>query len=322
MKSHRIIYENTNFDIKSEKRKTTIRKVNENNIEQNIDRIKTFNKNISIYKIIYNKKKQELIIIADKKIQIHRNLKKRFIAFNSTNDLKKELEKLLNQDKIVDEEYISLEQIKIYYKKIIDTLYEQKNNIEEDINEKLKSIYGKTSELVIYNYDSINNTIKIGFNKNYQERKYKTITIGIKNNDIVVIKSEYKDSENIIKLLKQDLIELFNNYKRYKYFDEFYNEDITKNNANFHVNLTLYGITLSSKYSDNLTFKIKYSTYEDKFYIYSDNDIKPFLQHIAPLLLEKIYIPINECPTWSQEYFFNIREQELNPPKQKRYRKS
>lgn len=308
---------------KQRKKKTTLRNIEKEDIKRYIYKITKLNKDIEIYKIYYNSIKKTLSIIANKRIQIQRILNKNIIFFKSISDLKKEYERISLQNTIVEEEYINLENIKHLFGEIINIIYEQNNNLENNMEFLLKNIYGHNAGIVIYNYDSENNTIKLGFTKDYSNRKYKPITITIKDKKISCIKSDTKESDNILKIVNNELLQLFNNYKRLKIFDSEYIDSIRSVNANFYISATLYGITICSKYNDTLQFKIKYSTYEDKFYINSnDEKVKNYLQEIAPTLLKLIYIPIIECPSWSQDKLYNIRDKELNNNKiKKRYRK-
>lgn len=304
---------NNNLIFKPKKKKTIIRNIEKEDIKHYINRIISLNKEIEIYNIYYNEIEKTLSIIANKRIQIHRIINKRIVSFKNLNDIQKEYDRISSQDTIVEEEYINLDKIKHLFDKIINKTYEQKNSLEDNMEYILKNIYGENAGIVIYDYDNEKNTIKIGFTKDYINRKYKPITIAIDNKQLRCIKSETKESDNLLKLLNNELLQLFNTYKRIKIFDNEYAECIRSANANFYISITLYNIKVYSKYSDKIQFEIKYSTYEDKFYIKSnEEEITNYLQEIAPTLLKLIYIPIIECPTYIQEHLYEIRESELN----------
>ena len=239
--------------LKSKKKRTILRNLEKKDIQIYIKKIIKLNKDILLYKINYNEINKTLTIIANKRVQIKRIIRKNIIIFKTLKDLKDEFNSLLNQEKIIDEEYISLDSVKQFYNNIISALYDIKINLEHNMEEKIQYIYGKCADISIYNYDSTNNTIKIGFSKDYKNRKYKKIIF--KNDDnISILKSEEKESNNILNLLNDDLKNLFNNYKRYKLLDKEYIERLKSVNSNLCVNISLYGITISSKYNDKIHF--------------------------------------------------------------------
>lgn len=299
--------------LKMRKKRTILRNIEKNDIQLIIKRVIKFNKDIEIFKINYNEISKTLTIIANKRVQIKRNINKTITSFKTFKDLKIEIDRLQNQETILDEENINLENIKLLYNSIINKLYDEKENIEKNINDKIQYLCGNNYDINIYNYNRINNTIEIGISENINKRKYKHITVTEDNNNISVINSKEKDIEKILNLLNDDLKKLFNNYKRYIFFEQEYVDKLRCVNANFYVSITLYSITLTSKYCDNIHFEIKYNTYENNYQVNTDNqDIKNYLNEIAPILLNLIYIPIVECPTWTQDKLYNIRDMELN----------
>ena len=294
-------------------KKNIIRNVKKNDVKSYINRIISLNKDIEIFKINYNEINKTLIVIANKRVQLKQTINKNIICFKTIDDIKSEINRLSNQKEILDGEYINLENIRVVYDNIINNLYIINNKLENDMERKLQYLYGNNYGIVIYNYNSDNNTIKIGFSKDYNLRKYKSIVFSKNNNKINILNSDNKEYDNILKIINDDLNELFNNFKKYRLLDNEYIENLRSVNANFYVDISLYSIVIKSKYNDKIYFKINYDTYDSNFYIDCDDiEIKNYLNDIAPILLNLIYIPIVECPTWSQDKLYNIRDMELN----------
>ena len=303
------------------KKRTIIRNIEKDNIKTYINRIYALNKGVEVYKIRYNEIDKKLIVIANKRIQVQRVINKNLTFFKTLKDVKDEFNKLSGQD-IIDEEYINLENIKYLFANVLNKLFLSKDNIEKQIEQKIKYIYGDIADIIICNYNRQDDSIKIRFTTDYKRRNYKPITIKFEDNDIKTIKSESKESNNILKLVNEEFKELFNIYKKFIFFSSEYIDKLRSTNSSIYVNVTLYNITIYNKDYDNIHFKINYSTYENKFYIdCNDDNLKQYLYESAPTLLKLIYIPIVECPEWCQEELYNIRDKELYKDNEKNKKK-
>lgn len=321
-----IIYENKKIIfIKNLKKRTVFKNIEKEQLKNYITKIKAFNKDTTIYSINYNETEKTLKITANKKIQIYRKINKNLTNFKNVEEIKQEIAKLYTQNNIEDEEYISLNNIKILFNIILTQLFELKDRQEYNMGKKLIPIYGTMSDIVLYNYDRINNTIKIGFTKDYKNRKYKPVTFKKENNKISILKSETKEDLLLLKNLYNELNNLFEIYERFNKLDKEYNCHIRSVNANFYIDINLYNITLYSKNGNDNDFEIRYSTYEDKYYISGNENLGNYLNNISFDLLNLLYIPIIKCPNWCQDELYRIRDKELNINKQiykiKRYRK-
>ena len=290
-----------------EKVRTTLKYIEENKVNDYINKINKVNDNLKIYEIKYDESKKELYILANKKVLLHQKINKILTPFKNTNELKLQINKIYNQN-IDDEQFISLESIKNYYCSILDNLYKQKYEIEDNIENKLKPKYGNNVGLVIYNYNL--DTIEIGFTKNYN-RKYKHITFKLVDNDISIINSETKEAKSILEILQNELKELYKIYKRFNYLDKQGCYQIRSINANIYIDITLYSIKI---YCNNNFFNIKYNTYDDKYYIFCDEKLEEFIKNISSDLTNFLYVPISDCPKWSQDELNKIRKLQLNNP--------
>ena len=262
-----------------EKVRTTLKYIEENKVNDYINKINKVNDNLKIYEIKYDESKKELYILANKKVLLHQKINKILTPFKNTNELKLQINK-----------------------------YKQKYEIEDNIENKLKPKYGNNVGLVIYNYNL--DTIEIGFTKNYN-RKYKHITFKLVDNDISIINSETKEAKSILEILQNELKELYKIYKRFNYLDKQGCYQIRSINANIYIDITLYSIKI---YCNNNFFNIKYNTYDDKYYIFCDEKLEEFIKNISSDLTNFLYVPISDCPKWSQDELNKIRKLQLNNP--------
>ncbi len=203
-----------------------------------------------------------------------------------------DINKTLNSN-IEVSDYIKLEDILNITKEINESLYNDKCNIENIIENKIISIYGEMSSIILYRYN--NTTIEFGFTNNYKLRKHKKIIIDLT-----------KDNKpELYYLLKEEIFNLLRLNETYNYFVKQYSENVRPINSSLRVNISLFNISLyipkqNSFYDKSL--EIKYSGYEDKFYLKGDNYLLNCIKGQELVLLKSIYIQEKDCP----EFLKNI----------------
>lgn len=300
------IHQETNCN-KDKMIKTTIHNIEEEKLDLYINRIKKNNQGVTIYNIKYHKRRKTLIILANKKISIHRNYKS-ITPIKNDKDIKKEIIKLSKPIKINDKEYTSLENVRLIINKVYNYFYNKIENIKDNIDKTIVDFYGSNSSIVIY--ECKDNIIKLGFSLDYKERKYKNIVVDIRDNGWTILNTDYSKTNNLLKLIINELYKLNKVYNELKYFEKQYTYNNSAVNTNFRVDIDFYYISIyiSNIFSTSKLFEIKYSTYEDKSYINGTNDICEACE--SNNLLKNIYIPIINCPEWCQEELYNLKNQE------------
>ncbi len=301
-------------------KKTTIRDINEVDLKFYMNRIKKFNPGVTIYKSDYHKIRKTLVIVADRKVNIHRNINKVFFIIKNKEDIKREIKQLYNQNPINDEEYVNLEDVRNLFNKVFEHLYNRIECLKDKIDNIILNNYGNFASAVIY--ECKNNMIRLGFSLNYKERKYKSMTFKISDGEIKILKSESNRDSDILNLIDKDLIRLNGLYKQLSYFEAQYTSNSRSINSGFKVDIDFYGISIYiiNSFNDCKLFEMKYSTYDDKAYV--GNDDFSFISRND--LLKNIYIHISDCPEWCQEELYELRSRKMHKlysKKGKRYSK-
>ena len=156
----------------------------------------------------------------------------------------------------------------------------------------LKEKYGNLSSIVIYRYNS--NFIELGFTKNYKIMKYKKVILDIK-----------KSSNNELQeLLTNEIDSIKNLYQKYNYFQSLDKENIRATNSSLKISISLFGISIYiPNYNEiyNKPLEIKYSSYENKFYVEGNDIAIECIKGKEIDLLNSIYISKDDCP----EYYKN-----------------
>ena len=222
-----------------------------------------------------------------KKNNIH--IKRLYSALNNSLSLSEDINKTLANNYIENSEYIKLNDILNIIKEINESLYNDKELIENGIEKKVMNKYGSFSSIVIYHYNE--NTIELGFTKNYKLKHYKKIIINLKAE---------KKSE-LYYLIKEEIDKLLVLYKTYEYFMNIYQENIRAINSSLKVNISLFNISVfisKNTYSYEKLLNIKYSGYEDKYYVFGDSELVECVKGREIDLLNSIYISKKDCPSY------------------------
>ena len=203
--------------------------------------------------------------------------------------------------------FIKLENIINITKKINEILYIDKYNIETQLDNKIKKVFGEMSSILLYRYN--NNIIELGFTTNYKLKKYKKITIDLA-----------KDKKpELYYILKDEIDNLLKLNETYNYFINQYTENIRPINSSLRVDISLFNISLYIPKQNTIYEKlleIKYSGYEDKYYLKGETRLIDCVKGKELELLKHIYILEQDCP----EYYRNkIKEDNRKKYKYKRY---
>ena len=295
---------------------TSIDSINENDFEKCFKVILEGNPNVIFNTVQYSKKNKKIYFYTDKKISTEMWDNKNKIKYKPLNNKKEILEEvkdILIQEKSMNPNYISLYDVKNFMKNIYLEFKDLKNQLEYEMNCLVEEKFSNDSRIHIQSFNYDNNELKISFNYDIFTSHYKDIIFVKKDNDLYLKESESLYGSDIFVLLSRELLKMCNLYIKYKHFRILYNHNIPSVNSNFLIGITNYDISIYDKKSLGFTenFELSYKYYDDYKYTCNSNILINELSGNEDIIFKKIFIRIDDCPTWSQNALYSIRKDEL-----------
>lgn len=323
-----IIYSDTVLSLKelgNNIKVTTIENITDTNLETCLKIIFKSNPDVIFNTIQYSQKEEKVYIYADKeinKMDFEKSKLKKYKPILSTSQILEEIKRALTSEEPNESNCISLYDVA---RLISATEYEYTkttNHYQYLLKEKIHTWFGSSSSIVIYDFDHETNELRIGFK---YISSYDEIKLTKKDGDLYIKESEcYKDKE-LFSVIASELSNLYDHFIKLSAFKQESALQIIPVNSNFLVNISNYGVGIFTKSPTNI--EIFSPSYNNKYrYDCNSEKILSILQDNPKELFQKIYIKISDCPKWSQEKLYEIRqiqleEQALYEAKQRRKQK-
>ena len=240
--------------------------------------------------------------------------KKIYFCITNQYDLETDL-KRINNSNINNKEYINLSQILLIIRKVLLSLYQDKEILEDNIDNIIQHKFGNNSFIAVYNIKD--NMIELGFTINNKNKKFKKIIIIKENNKYIIKKDETNKGEIILNLIQRELNNFFKLNEIFNYFNNQYKNEIRCINSSLKVDISLYSINVYIGHNKNL-LKIRYNIVEDKIDVNGINNMIEIIKGKETELLNKLYIKIKDCPKYYQN---EINNQQRKKYKIKKYSK-
>lgn len=313
-----IVYSDTVLPLKelgSNIKVTKISNINDSNIEKCLQIIFDSNKNITFNTIQYSRNNKELYFYTNEPISTKKWEEakiKTYTPLTNTSEILEEIKNIFLQEKNKEEDHISLFEVSKLLKKKNNELDRIQKSYEEKMEYLIKEKYGKSSDIIIYDFDYENNEIKIGFK---YINDYQKITFSKKENDLYITKSESCWDKEIIVLLGTLLSELYDKQIQFKEIKNQHSYFINPINSNFLINIDIYGLSIYTQNSNNKymhDFELSSKSYTDEYkYNCNSNAIISTIKGKEDDLLKRIYIKIKDCPKWTQHTLIETRKKQL-----------
>lgn len=314
-----IVYSDTILSLKdtgNNLKVTSIINVSENSLESCLKTIFESNPNVIFNTIQYSKNDKKVYFYTNQDISTKTYEESKFTNYKpitSKAEILEEVKSVLLAPKIKDNDCISLYEVL----KLLKKLYREYNGIERKYKSRfdfiVKRKFNESSSVVYHDFDYKKNILHISFGK-YISSDYSDMYFSKKDGDLYGVKSESYCTEEVFSALCSDLSEMFDEllkYSDYKDYD-YIKSGIKLVNSNFNINISNDGISLYVKNMDkdlDLFAPSYKSDYELKC---NSSIIHEALNNKESELLKNIYVKISDCPVWSQDMLYKIRQSQLD----------
>lgn len=311
-----IVYSDTVLSLKdvgANLKVCSISNVSENSLEECLKCIFESNPDVIFNTIQYSKNDKKVYFYTDKEINKKAWEDKNVIIYRPLENSQEILEEI--KDVLSQNRNKSISQISLYdLRNIIRSRYSKYKNIISNYQNKLSSIVenklGRSSSIIIYSFDHKEGKLNIGFKYSDQ---YKKITFAQKEDgDVYVLKSETYHAEEILSLCSNQLLNLFKEVKSFDGFELEHNYDCKIENSNFRAAISKYGVDIFSDGLLNNRFKISSYSYKNEYEDKCNSSIVlSAVKDKEDLLYKKLFVEIENCPSWSRGVLMLLREEQL-----------
>jgi len=235
-------------------------------------------------------------------------------------EILKEFKNVISLEQNTSGECISLYDISQFLKKLNLEYNDIRKKFKKKLDNIIKINFNHDSDILIYGFDYVNKILNIGF-KRFKFTNYKDISFIKTNSDLSATKSESPWIDEVLKLLNNDLSDLYDEFFKYSDYinDNIVNPTIKAINSKFKVHINNYGVGIYMKdYGDGYVEKYDLFTpnFDDSYSIGCTSDIiNELIKGKEKDILKNIFVRIEDCPTYIQSSLFEIRKNQLEEEK-------
>lgn len=243
----------------------------------------------------------------------------------SSTEILNEIKYILETNKNVDEDSnytpvtldgncISLNHV---YTCIVNEKYRfetTKKVFKQLIEESVKKHFGEVSSTVFYGIDFEKNEISIGFRKDNYNFNYdfKEIVFAKYNDDIYLKSDKSGYGEEIFRILYEIIFNAYNEFIKFKNYDQETSYHIKSMNSNFIINISHYGVELCDSKDIYPKFKLKKTSYDNAHKCECNSGIVlNTVKGIEDEILKCTFVRIEDCPNWMKDKLHEIRKNEI-----------
>ncbi len=235
-------------------------------------------------------------------------------------EILEEVKRILESEDIKDSDCISLYNVadlmsQIYYKYQTVII-----NYQEYCEKIIKSKLGNSTSVAIPDFDYEKNELIIGI---VDKDSYEEINFAKKDGDLYISKSNSFWDKTVLAAIGVELSELYDEFLNF--YDcniETSTPGISAINSSFLLIVSFYGVSIFTEPSTSIMpdFTLTSSNYK---YSYDCNStvIIEALRGKENKIFNKIFCNIGDCPKWSQEKLYKIRQDELAEEKRQELEK-
>ena len=267
-----IVYSDTVLPLKdtgSNLKVTSIKNVSEHSLESCLKTIFESNPNVVFNTIQYSKNDETVYFYTNKQINIREFEESKFIKYkpiNSRSAILEEVKRLLTSDKITNNDCISLYDVAVLISQKNYRYETLKDSYQKYFNRIIKSAFGSSSNLAIYNFEYDKNELGIGFN--YIGNNYDKITFIKKESDLCISKSESFWAKKILTIIGVELSELYDKFTEFSSYKKESKYRINPVNSSFLVYIGPYGVSIFVESPTNTfmkDFKLTFPSYSNQY---------------------------------------------------------
>lgn len=284
---------------------TEISNVGEYSLKNCIKTILDSNSSVIFNTIQYSKNEKKLYFYTNLEINTKAWGEK---SQNLSNPLTSEIEILREIKKVIEssdckrDDSVSLYDIYHLIKERRNEYEKVRGYFNDALRILLKCTLGNVNSC-IYDFDYKNKNLKIGI-KTFVSYNYEDIIITKKDGELVIVSSEFDDSEMILEIAGNLLSKFYDRMIEFTEINEQFSYDVQSVNSNFIVGISKHGVQITNKEFDS-DFKLVNLSCDDT-YEYKCNyiEVYNFLKNNENKLFKKIFIKLDDCPEWARAYLY------------------
>ena len=313
-----IVYNDTVLSIKElgeNIKVSTISDVSEFSLEKCLKIIFESNPDVVFNTIQYSRKNKKVYFYTNKDISINKWLENNTIIYKpvaNSSEILEEIKNILSLPLNSDSDCISLYDI-AQLTKLLNSKYEA---IKTDFYNRIETIiqdnFGISSNLVIYDFNYEQKELHLGF-KYWQD--YNNIIFAKQNNDLYIKNSESYIANEILNIIGNYLSDLYDEFIKYEEFKTQSKLGLHSINSNFLIDISSYGVDIfirNNKSHYKKEFELSLYSYTEKPSCNcNSNTIINTIKGNEELIFSKIFIKLEDCPKWSQQILYELRQAEL-----------
>lgn len=299
---------------------TSIEDVSEDSLEECLKKILEFNPNVIFNTIQYSKKDKKVYFYTDKTISIQAWEEGKVTnhkPLNNSEEILGEVENILNQERVKDTNYISLYDVANLMKKF-NNEYDRVKKIYCDYFRRILKRKYNSSSIIIYDFDYLSEQLQIGFK--YMTDDYEKIVFAKQDKELHIVKNELSflneiQVPEILSFIGKELSELYDEFMKFSDFKSTKCYDIKSSNSNFLVNISQYGVGLVVESDPNSAMRnFELSSHSNKrgyYYKCDSTSVLYAFQGKEDEIFKKTFVRIDDCPEWSRQTLYKIRQEQL-----------
>lgn len=229
-------------------------------------------------------------------------------------DILDEIINVLTTNTNYDRDCVSLYDVSQIIRKKYNEYYCYEEEFCDRLDKIIKLNFGFKCSLIMYDFDYINNELRMGFKS---DNKYEKIIFSKENKKIFIKESYTTNDYNILDLIGNYLSDFYDICLKYR---DFYTQGvygIKPVNSKFSVSLSSSMVKISL--NDNFVgigekeFELIYRSYINSYSCECgvDNIIGSFNVKENEIF-KNIYIKIDDCPRWSQNMLSDFRNEQIH----------
>lgn len=323
-----IVYSDTVLSVKdlgNNLKVSTISNVSEYSLERCLKTIFESNPNVIFNTIQYSKNDKKVYFYTNQEISIKVWEESKIRAYKTitkTSEILKEVKNILVSELNKNDDCISLYDVAQLLRRKWNECDSDKDLSEEHLGYVIKSKYGSSSNIIIYDFDYNEEELNIGFK---YLNDYDKIVFAKNGEDLYVKKDESYRGKDILVLLGDDLSKLYDKFMQYKDVKQQKSYKINAVNSNFLVDVSGYGASIfvgKPPFFILREFALDFPSYKDEYsYDCNSSIVISTLKGKEDEIFKRIFVRIEDCPEWSQLVLYEIRQNQLAGEKRKEMRK-
>lgn len=292
----------------------SISNVSEYSLDRCLKIIFESNPDVVFNTIQYSESREKVYFYTDKLISTKAWDESKVFKYHPLSNSKEildEIERLFREEDSKDAECISLYNVSNLFKKYND----EYDNIIKKYCYYFERVLCKEycdSDIIVDGFDYKNKEMTISIDL-FDRFDFKKMVFSKDNGDLYVSKSESVYSQEILALIGKGLSELYDELIKYSdYFDQCVYNNRTFN-SNFLFDVSSHGVRVYVGLSYfSREFELSSLSYKND-YDYKCNSLKvlELLQDREDELFKKIFVRIDDCPKWSRQILYQIRQEQL-----------